>query len=510
MRTTSGNEKKTITPDAGHTHAFARDIRAQESEGDMSNCLGHRLRSVCALGIALVALILSGCATYHPRPISAAKMAASFQSRSLTNPHLRAFLQSNRVTVPGPHDAWNLKALTLVAFYYQPTLAEARAQLATAQAARITAGERPNPSLSVTPGYDSGIPGTPSPWLVPVSVDWPIETAGKRKTRLARAVHLAEAARWRLVGTVWQVRSRLRAALLNLYAAQETRVLLARQAAAQGRVVHQLEGQVKAGNMSGFEVAQAQVQLDTTRMALQEAVGRYRQGRVRLANALGVPERALSGIRFSFAQLKRLPRDLTEPEARSRALLARADVREALAQYAASQSALQLEIARQYPNVHLGPGYAWNAGSAADSEWDLGFTLTLPVLNQNQGPIAEARARRAQAAAHFLAVQAKAIGQIDSAMAAYRAALKQSAAADSLLHHLRRRLDSVQALEKAGETAPLSAATAEVAFDAGAQSLLSASIKAQRSMGRLEEAVQSPLTLPGATISAAEENTGSR
>jgi outer membrane protein TolC len=458
----------------------------------------------------MTALILSGCASYHPRPISAEKTAASFQARSLTNPHLRAFLQSNHVAVPGPQDVWNLKALTLVAFYYQPSLAEARAQLATAQAASITAGERPNPSLSITPGFDSGIPGNPSPWLVPVSVDWPIETAGKRGRRIAQAVHLAEAARWRLVGTVWRVRSRLRTALLDLYAARETRVSLTRQAAARGRVVHLLEGQEKAGNASGFEVTQAQVQLDTTRMALQAAVGRYRQERVRLANALGVPKHALAGIRFSFAQLKRLPRDIMESEVRRRALLDRADVREALAQYAASQSALQLEIAGQYPDLHLGPGYAWNAGNAADSEWDLGFTLTLPVLNQNQGPIAEASARRAQAAAHFLAVQANVIGQIDSAMAAYRAALKQSAAAESLLHHLRRRLDSVRIREQAGETAPLAAASAEVAFDAGSQRLLNASIQAQQAVGRLEEAVQSPLTLPSATIRAAEKTTESR
>ena len=66
--------------------------------------------------------------------------------------------------LPGPQDSWGLKALTLVAFYYQPTLDEARAQLLAAQAAKITAGQRPNPSVSVTPGYDAQIPGNYSPW----------------------------------------------------------------------------------------------------------------------------------------------------------------------------------------------------------------------------------------------------------------------------------------------------------------------------------------------------------
>ncbi|MDE3068391.1 MAG: TolC family protein [Verrucomicrobiota bacterium] len=455
-------------------------------------------------------LFIAGCATYHPQPISPAKTAAAFDARSLDEPGLRAFLESNHVAAPSPGDAWNLKQLTLAAFYYQPTLAEARAQLLAAQAARVTAGERPNPSLTVTPGYDSGIPDNPSPWLVPVSVDWPIETAGKRGYRMAQARHLTEAARWNLVGAVWQVRSGVRAALLNLYAARQTESLLARQETAQSNVVRLLEGQLAAGSVSSYEVTQARIMLDTTRLAWQQAVGQSRQARVQLAAALGVPRRALDGVRLSFADFNRFPRRLTRPEVRRQALLDRADMRSALADYAASQAALQLEIANQYPDLHLGPGYAWNAGSAGDSEWDLGLTLTLPILNQNQGPIAEAEANRKVAGAHFLAVQSQAIGQIDGALAGYQAAIQQVATAAALLKNLRRRLDSIHAQVRAGEMEPLTAASAEVEYDAGAESRLNTMVQAQQALGRLEDAVQSPLTLPPATLDAAQNNTNAK
>ena len=73
-------------------------------------------------------LLLAGCATYHPQPISPEKTAAAFDARSLADEHLRAFLETNHVAVPGRGDGWDLKQLTLVAFYYQPALAEARAQ----------------------------------------------------------------------------------------------------------------------------------------------------------------------------------------------------------------------------------------------------------------------------------------------------------------------------------------------------------------------------------------------
>ena len=456
------------------------------------------------------AVCLVGCVHYQPQPLSPATTARDFESRSLTSEGLRSFLETNRVAVPGPGEPWKLEALTLTAFYYQPALAEARAQLVAAQAARITAGQRPNPSISVTPGYDSGIPGNPSPWLVPVTTDWPIETAGKRSKRIAQAEHVAEAARWNLVGTVWQVRSRVRAALVYLYSTRQTELLLAQQIGAQSNVVRLLEGQFDAGNVSGFEVTQARVALESAQLNWEDARGQYRVARVQMANAVGVPLGALEDLEFSFSPLDQFPQALTKPEVRREALLNRSDVRGALAEYAASQSALQLEIAGQYPDVHLGPGYAWNAGSAGDSQWDLGLTVTLPILNQNQGPIAEATAKRTQAAAHFLTVQAGALGEIDTALASYRAALSQAATAQSLLRNLQQRLESVRAQAQAGAVDALAVASAEVEFAIGAQSQFIARVKAQQALGQLEDAVQNPLTLPPATVNTAEVGTTSR
>lgn len=452
---------------------------------------------------AITMALLAGCAQFHPKPISAEQAADNFGSRSLSNPGLQQFLAANQEATNPPQ--WDLKALTLVAFYYQPALAEARAQLLAAQAARITAGQRPNPSVSVTPAYDTQIPQNPSPWIVPISFDVPIETAGKRGKRLAQSKHLAEAAQWNLVGTVWQVRSQIRTALVNYYYARQLRTLLAQQATAQSNVVHLLEGQVSAGVASEFLVTQAQIELNTTQLAEQDAIGKLNQARVELAHALGVPTRALNGAKFSFAALNRFPRDLTRPAVRRQALLNRADVRSALADYAASQSALQLEIANQYPDVHLGPGYAWNSGNAGDNEWSLGLTVTLPLLNHNQGPVAEAEAKRTQAAAHFITVQADAEAQIDSALAGYRAALNEVATAKALLNNLTKRLNSVRAQEQVGEMDPLAVATAEVAFGTGQQNQLDAILKAQQALGSLEDAVQNPLTLPPDAVNAAEQ-----
>ncbi|HEY3761614.1 MAG TPA: TolC family protein [Verrucomicrobiae bacterium] len=451
----------------------------------------------------LAAAFFAGCATYHPMPLAPETTATDFEARSLANPELHAFFETNQVAGEWPRSAWDVDALTLVAFYYQPALAEARAQWAAVRAAEITAGARPNPSVSVTPAYDSQIPGNPSPWIVPLTFDIPIETAGKRGKRIEEAKNSSEAARWDLIGQIWQTRSHVRSALLNLYAARENESLLAQQEEAQSNVVRLLEGQQSAGSVSSYDVTEARVALETTQLAQQDAIGQANQTLAQLAGALGVPESALQDAKFSFDDFVRFSDDLTAPEIRQRALFNRADVRGALANYAASQSALQLEIANQYPDVHLGPGYAWNNGNAGDNQWSLGLTVTLPVLDQNQGPIAEAKAKREQAAAHFLTVQTAAITEIDSALAGYDAAIKKARVAYTLLHDLQKQLRIARAQAQAGEIDGLTLANAGAEYATGAQAQMQALVQAQQALGGLEDAMQSPLTLPQQTLDAA-------
>jgi cobalt-zinc-cadmium efflux system outer membrane protein len=444
--------------------------------------------------------LLAGCAHFKPEPISTEATAADFEARSLTNENLRAFLETNRVVAEWPLRRWDLNALTFAAFYYQPSLAEARAQLASVRAAEVTAGERPNPSVSITPTYDTT---TPPPWIFGLSWDVPLETAGKRSKRIAQAVFSSEAAKWNFVSTEWQVRSHVRAALLNLRVARENESLLLRAETAQSNVVRLLQSQLSAGAISSFEVTQARVAAETTQLARQDAIGEFNKGRVQLAGVLGVPARALEGIEFDFSALEKLPEELTAPKIRRDAVLHRADIRAALAEYAASQSALQLEIAKQYPDVHLNPGYELDQ---TDNKWTLGLTVDLPLLNQNQGGIAEAKAKRAQAAAHFMAVQANAISEIDSALAGYDAALQKTAIAKNLLADLQKQLDSIRSQAQMGETDALALANAEASYCTGAQNQLDALAKAQQALGELEDAVQSPLTFSLETIRMAEDH----
>ena len=444
---------------------------------------------------AIIALgLVAGCARFHPQPLSPAETAAGLESRSLDNPDLKAFLEKNLKRELSTWSAakWDFEMLTLAAFYYQPSLDVARARWAVAEAGKITAGGRPNPTLNVTPGYNTTTL-TPSPWMPLGSLDIPIETAGKRGYRIAQAAGLSESARLNIASVAWQVRSGVRRSLVALQAAQEAEVLLREQQGFQTQNLGLLERQHEAGAVSAFEVSQAGIAADNARLALRDAERQSAEVRVQLAEAVGVRANALEGVKFTFESWGELPGEASLADARRQALLNRSDILSGLADYAASQAALQLEIAKQYPDVHLQPGYQFDQG---DNKWSLGITVELPVLNQNQGPIAEAKARRAEAVARFNALQASVLSEIDRAMAGYRAALQKRADADELLARSQTQEQRSRAMLDAGEISKGDLVALRLQLSASALARLDALVKSQQALVQLEDALQSPLGLP--------------
>lgn len=443
-----------------------------------------------------VVMVVAGCVHFTPQPLSPAQVSADFGARSLDNLELEEFLERNlnEECPVWPLPSWDLTNLVLAAFFYHPDLDVARATWATVRAGTKTAGERPNPTLSVMPYYDTAH-GLPSPWLVTATLDVPIETAGKRGYRLAQAGELSEAARLNLASVAWTVRSRVRQKLLDLYTSGQMETLLKEQQALQTENLRLLEGQYQAGAISAFELTTARIAADGTRLALRDAEGVSADARVQLADAVGVPVAVLEGVRLSFAGLDELPGEIPSAQVRRQALLSRTDVLAALAVYAATQSALQLEIAKQYPDVHLSPGYQFDRG---DNQWGLGATVTLPIMNQNKGAIGEAAAKRAESAAMFYALQARVVAEIDRAVAGYRVALQKVADTDALRANLLKQEKAARGMLEAGEISKADLVALRLQLSVSAVARLDALAKSQQALGQLEDAVQTPLGVSAA------------
>ena len=465
---------------------------------DKMPCYGN------VLFLSIVLLLMVGCARFHPQPISPVQTATAFEKRTLDSTNLKEFLERNlrHEITPWPPKVWDFSLLTLASLYYHPDLDVVRAKWGVAKAREITAGAIPNPSVSFTPQYSVNAASGVSPWILTLSLDIPIETAGKRGYHIAQANHLSEAARLNTATVAWQARSRLRTSILNLYGADQSEVLLKRRVAIQQDLVELMERRLAVGEVSQPDVTLTRLFLDQIRLSLSEARKQSAEVRSQTANALGVTVDAIKGIEISFAFLEKLPQEFPLADLRHQALLNRPDILSALATYAASESALQLQIAKQYPDVHLRPGYEFDQG---ENKWGVGFSVSLPVLNQNQGPIAEAEAHRKEAGALFKSLQAQVIGEIDRAQAGYKAALRRMEEADLLVSDKERQLQSAQAMFNVGEADRLTLLGAQIELLSSRLSRLEAVIQAQQSLGLLEDALQRPLDPSGSFLVVPEK-----
>ena len=449
----------------------------------------------------MLAGLLAGCARYHAEPLSPSASADALLSRTLEDPRLHKFIVHE---MPEDEDGtagasqWGLAKLTLAALYYHPDLAIARSQLATAEARVITAGQHPNPSL----GFDelAFAPGTAaaSPWIIAPIVNVLIETAGKRQYRTAEAKNLVDAARRDVATAAWGVRGRVRTAMLSLWASRQRLALTRQSLARQEQLLDLYQRRLTAGATSARTVTRERITRNRLLLDIEEAKARREQAKSALARAIAVPMRALAGIRLSFAAFDRPGSPNLEGEIgrlRRGALLGRSDLQSRLADYAAAQSALQLEIAHQYPDVTLSPGYIFDPGANA---YLLLPAVDLPIFNQNQGPIAEAQARRREAAARFTALQAGIIAEIDSAYAGYQGKLRSLATADVLLAEAERRDRQVSHSFAAGEVDRPTLVAGKLELAAARLSHLDAVIGERRALGSLEDALQHPLFEPDA------------
>lgn len=450
--------------------------------------------------VALAFPLLAGCARYVAEPLSASANAAALEARTLDDPRLHEFISASLPMPEARPIRWDLATLTLAAVYFYPDLDIGRSKLAAARAAVVTARQRPNPTVSISPLYNLNIP-QPTPWTVGGVISFVVETFGKRQKRAEQASALAESARWDLATAGWQVRGRVRTALVNLWAAERRLDIARRRLQLEAQLVALLEQRFAAGQASALDLTRERVNRSQMELAIRDLERARADARVQLATAIGVPARALDGIPISLADFDAGPPLTTGASAaalRRRALTGRTDVEASLAEFKAADRALRLQIANQYPNLSIGPEYNWGAIQERRISNQVGLPLSfeLPVFNHNEGPIAEAAARRRQAAASFTGLQAQIIGQVDEAAAALRSVSRTLATADALVADAARRQRQLTESFRAGAVDRPTLVTADIERATAESSRFDALLAQRQAIGALEDAVQQPFFAP--------------
>jgi outer membrane protein TolC len=292
-----------------------------------------------------------------------------------------------------------------------------------------------------------------------------------------------------IAAVAWDVRAKVRAAMLALHTGQENAALIKDEIVLHEEALTKLDVQVKAGEASAFELTSSRLLLNRSKLALHDAEKQASTGLAQLAAAVGVPSSALSAVKLDFSTFQSLP-GVPGETARRKALTHRADLLAQLANYRAAEEAVRVEIAKQYPDVHLGPGYDFDQG---ENKWTLGFSVELPAFNRNRGGIAQAEAKRATEAAKFEAKQAAVFGEIETALASYRAAQAKVVTAAQLADDSIKASETTKRIVDAGELGTLDLVRHRIEASAAKLSKLEAMLQAQEAAGLLEAALQLPL-----------------
>ena len=361
--------------------------------------------------------ISSGCSfqQYKPQPIDTEANSAKFQNKDPASPAFEQYLLNNGYPASQlPVKSWGLEELTYCALYFHPSLDVARAQWRAALANETIAAERPLAAINGNIARSNQANQDINPYLYSLSFDIPLETANKRNIRIENAQHLSEAAKLEIAQTAWLLRQGVAQALYEYQFNQQQIAVLSEEEKRRQEIVAIYQKRVDLGLLSNVELSTAKLLSQATTLELHNSQQKNAILRAKLASNLGLSASRLEAMPLAIPQLEAgkyaLSTDTTDLQ--TSALLNRLDIRIALLKYAAAESKLKLEIAKQYPDIILSPGYAYEFG---DKVWSLGINGLLNLLHKNKNAIAAATQLREVEAAQFEALQNKVLSDVELA-----------------------------------------------------------------------------------------------
>jgi cobalt-zinc-cadmium efflux system outer membrane protein len=342
-------------------------------------------------------------------------------------------------------------------------LQAARRAVEAAGAGTLTAGARPNPTLSIgvsTINLKEGVGAGPlSDKIVDsnLRIDQVIERGDKRELRLANARSLESASNADLSEAQRQQRLALRSAYYDLLFAQD-KVDIARDTISlfEGSM-RAAELRLKAGDIAAADVARLRVDALRAQNDARAAEADQRRAQLALAYMIGAEGRAV-GIRavdpWPSIYAERAGGSVDE------LIEGRPDVRAAKSRFEAAQNARELARSLRTRDVSVGasldhypvsPGYANGSGAGTGNTFGVFLSVPLFLGYQYEGEVARAEVDYSAAMEALEKVRAQARTDIARAFSDLQATAERVQRYDeSLLVEAKRAADSAEFAYKNG------------------------------------------------------------
>ena len=346
-------------------------------------------------GWILILLALpSGCAAYHPVPLTPESVEAKLRQPAMADMKILASQIRHPILHPielKPEAGLTPESAAVLAVLLNPSLRAVRDKRALANAQLTEAGLLPDPELSLSADKPTGGDTTGKVNAYGLGLSWDLTSLLSRGVRKSRAQLNRTAVDLDIAWQEWQIAQAAKAAVFQL-AVLERQLLVAEQRSTQANDdLARMRKAVAAGYMTGNALNTARNTalhaeenlLDLKKQTLQQQLqvkrllGLPAQNTIRLDENIRLPSRA--DLPDSSLLLKNL-------EERRLDLLA---LRRG---YESQEEAVRTAIMEQFPRITLGPTF----NRDTDRLQTIGFAVSigLPFFNRNQGQIAQARATR--------------------------------------------------------------------------------------------------------------------
>jgi len=331
---------------------------------------------------------------------------------------------------------------------HNPALAAARARQDSAQAAMVTARMYPNPELEASGGTSTGIgPGSLNgdnqQLIVAQPLDLPFMREARRKVAEAGITSADEANRY-----VWlTIRAMARQAFYEIIRRQSELKIAQDNERLLNQIRDKVTLRVDVGEAPRYEQVKAEAEHLNAVKLRESAIVRVEDAKSAL--------RALFGpvLPRNFDAQGELPATLSDlpplESLRDEILARQPALHQARAEVERAEAKLRLEEKSRWPVPTLIAGAERDPGL---EQWRVGFALPLPIWNQRQGPIGEARADLRQSEALAVQQELTILRELESAYNRYRIAQRQVETFESgLLRQAEATLKVAEAAYRLGE-----------------------------------------------------------
>lgn len=334
----------------------------------------------------LVAALLTGCASYHARPLP--DQAGARRVADLDAPAPTRWLPAHRFD---PSDGLDVTEVATLAVANDPDLRTQRDALGIARAQAFAAGLLPDPQLDASMDFPRhGGAGLTNAFGLGLSAD--VTALLLRSSRVAAARQQARQVNLELLWSEWQTVAQARLLFDQVQALRAKQAELDTEQRALAPLDQRVQAALRAGNLTHDQASSGLNALSDVRQQLADNALALHQADSDLHHLLGlVPEAPLDLVGPAYDTLP-------TPKQIDAALAAlpqrRPDLLALQAGYAAQEASLRGAIRAQFPAITLGANTARDTSAVYTNGVSLG--ITLPLFDRNRGNIAIQTATREQ------------------------------------------------------------------------------------------------------------------